>query len=144
MTYQEIAGGYFVRLFKGEEVITALGKFVTLKGLKGGSIFGIGAVENVTLGYFDVDTGEYLRKEFPGRYEMISLNGNIGFFDGEPVIHAHVVISDRDMVPHSGHLFAGTILVTGEIAILDAGVQFNRAKDKAIGLNLLDFPHREE
>ncbi len=144
MTYQEIAGGYFVRLFKGEEVITTLGKFVKTRNLGGGSISGIGAVEKVTLGYFDVDSGEYLRKEFPGKYELISLTGNIGYFGEEPVIHVHVVISDQEMVPHSGHLFSGTILVTGEFAILDSGVQFNRAKDAEIGLNLLDFPNRED
>ena len=139
MKYEKVDGGYFIRLFKGEEIPAALCKFITQKKIGGGYISGLGAVNNVTLGYFDLERQKYLKEEFPGIYELVSLTGNIAYVEGEPFVHAHVLISDQQMVPRAGHLFAGTIAITGEFFIAVAGKKFRRTKDPEVGLNLLDF-----
>lgn len=139
MLYEKINGGYFIRLHKGEEIATTICDFARRKRIAGGFVCGIGALEKVTLGYFDRTKGKYLEKKFPGIYELVSLSGNLAYVGGEPFLHAHVVISDRKMVPHAGHLFSGTIAVTGEIYIATAGKKFVRKPDPDIGLNLLAF-----
>lgn len=141
MTYEKVNGGYFVRLFKGEEILTSLCKFIAQKKIGGGYVSGLGAVEQVTLGYFDVGRQKYFEKKFPGVYELVNLTGNIAYVKGEPFVHAHVIVSDQKMVPHAGHLFAGTVAVTGEFFIAVAGKKFKRTPDPELGLNLLDFAY---
>jgi len=141
MLYEKTKGGYFVRLHKGEEILTTLGEFVSRRRIGGGFVCGLGAVEKVILGYFDRERQKYVQKKFTGVYELVNLTGNIAYVEGSPFVHAHAVISDQKMVPHAGHLFSGTIAVTGEFYIAVAGKKFIRKPDHKIGLNLLDFRH---
>ncbi len=139
MRYEKVNGGYLVRLELGEEVLTSLCDFIAKKRIGGGAVTGIGAVENVTLGYFDRNKVKYLEKKFPGVYELVNLTGNIAYVEGKPFVHAHVVISDRRMTPYAGHLFSGTIAVTGEFFISVAGKKFTRKQDSRFTLKLLDI-----
>jgi predicted DNA-binding protein with PD1-like motif len=141
MQYEKVQGGYFVRLEKGEGILPTVSAFAAQKRIGGGSLSGLGAVEKVVLGYFDRTKREYLQKKFTGIFELISLVGNVAYVDGEPFVHAHAVIADRKMVPHAGHLFAGTIAVTGEFYLAVAGKKFRRQRDPQTGLNLLAFSY---
>ena len=42
------------------------------------------------------------------------MEGNVALKDGEPFIHAHVVLSDHKMQTLGGHLFETTVGVAGE------------------------------
>ncbi len=141
MKYEKVNGGYFVRLYKGEEILATLCKFVAQKRIGGGFIGGLGAVEDVVLGYFDRARQKYVQKKFPGVYELVNLTGNIAYVDRDPFVHAHAIISDRKMAPHAGHLFSGIIAVTGEFYLAVAGKKFIRKPDRKMGLNLLDFKY---
>lgn len=139
MRYQKTPSGYVVRLQRGEEIHDALTRFMGEKKIGGGSVVGLGAVRAITLGYYDVETKEYARKSYDGDYELVNLTGNLSLVDGEPLLHAHAVISGSDMVALGGHLFTATIAVTGEFFITDAGGEMNRALDSETGLKLLDL-----
>jgi len=140
MQYEKIFGGYAVKLVKGENVLESLCEFIGKRRIGGGFITGIGAVEDVILGYFDREREKYVQKRYPGVYELINLTGNIAYLDKKPFVHAHATISDRKMCPHAGHLFSGIIAVTGEFHIAMTGRRFVRKLDRKIGLNLLHFP----
>lgn len=139
MRYEKVNGGYFVRLYKGEEILITLGEFVAQRKIGGGFVCGLGAVEKVVLGYFDRERQKYLQKKFNGIYELVNMTGNIAYVGKDPFVHAHAVISDRKMVPCAGHLFSGIIAVTGEFYLAVAGKKFVRKQDRGFGLNLLDF-----
>lgn len=144
MRYRETPGGYVVRLQKGEEIHGALTRFMREKHIGGGSVAGLGAVREVSLGYYNVETKEYVRKSYDGDYELVNLTGNLSHVDGEPLLHAHAVISGADMAALGGHLFTATIAVTGEFFITDAGREMNRALDSETGLKLLDLDDTDE
>ncbi|OGC89380.1 MAG: hypothetical protein A2142_04500 [candidate division Zixibacteria bacterium RBG_16_48_11] len=139
MEYQKTPHGYLVRLMRGEEVIGKLTELVEKENIKSGFLFGLGAVANPKLGYYDLGAREYKSQTFEGDYEIVNLTGNISQLDGKPIIHAHMTISDEECKAFGGHLFSATIHATGEITIFDFGLPISRKLDEQIGLKLLDL-----
>lgn len=139
MKYKTMDNGYFLKLEKGEEIVQTLLDFITEKQIPAGTITGIGALKKVELGYFNRGKSEYQRKIYDGIYELLSITGNIGWFENTPVAHVHCQIGDAEYNVTGGHLFSGIVAVTGEIYMQVFAEKFNRAKDPEIGLNLLDF-----
>lgn len=139
MFFQKIKDGYVIRLEKGEEIISTLTDFADKYKIEGGFIYGIGTVNNLTLGYYQAEKKNYLKKGFPDDFELVSLMGNISLLKGNPMVHIHVVISDANFNTSAGHLFSGTIAVTGEFVILVTKDAIERAFDPQTGLNLLQL-----
>jgi predicted DNA-binding protein with PD1-like motif len=100
----------------------------------------IGALKKYTLGYFDIDSKEYLRKTFDNFIELVSCMGNISFRDGEPIIHLHISIGTKDYNIFGGHLLQPSIVsITGEVYIFEIDEKLNRKEDSQLGLFLLDI-----
>lgn len=137
MQYQPLKDGFLIRLHRSEKVTETLLNFLKEMQIPGGVITGIGAVEDATLGYFDRDSKEYLRREFTDIYEVVSFNGNISYVKGEPFIHAHIILGDREFRTHAGHFFEGTVAVTMEIFIRTFTDKIRREMDNDLHLNLL-------
>jgi predicted DNA-binding protein with PD1-like motif len=137
MERRKIDNGYMVRCDIGDEVVSAMTAFAAENNIHSGTISGIGAVKDVVLGYFDLSKKEYIRREFDGVYELLSLNGNFARLDDDTILHCHAVISDIDFNVFGGHLFSGVIAVTGEFYIRPGSVEINRGPDKNTGLNLI-------
>jgi predicted DNA-binding protein with PD1-like motif len=138
MKAKKVENGWFVRLDKGEEVMSTLVAFISEKQIPAGTISGIGALTEVELGYFNRDRAEYQRRRFTGVYELLSLAGNIAYVGGKPMVHAHCLLGDADYQVCGGHLFEGTVAVTGEIYIQVFAEKFERKMNPEIKLNLLD------
>jgi predicted DNA-binding protein with PD1-like motif len=130
--------GYVVRLDPGEEILGTLTGFVIDEEIAGGTITGIGAVKNTTIGYFDLHRKEYSKRRFSDDMELVNLTGNVTWVEGEPFVHAHATISGPDFVAHSGHLFEAEIAVTGEFLLHPTDRRILRAPDERTGLKLID------
>lgn len=139
MLVAKIEDKYLVRLDRGEEVLSTLNSICIKNNIIAGKISGIGAVCDVSLGFYDVSTKVYDSKKFDGEFELLSLSGNISYLDGEPFTHLHVTMSDAKYQVFGGHLFEATIAVTGEIWIVPAEIKVDRLKNDEIGLNLMSF-----
>jgi hypothetical protein len=139
MFFKKIPNGYLVRLEKGEEVIESLIKLADKEKILGGFLYGLGAVKDVTLGYFDVANKAYMTKDFDDEYEVTSLVGDIYYFEGKLGIHAHVNLSGPDFNLIGGHLFKAVITGTGEFFIHTTEETLKRKKDPSTGLNILDL-----
>jgi len=139
MEYKKTNFGYFVRLLRGEEVIACLISLAEKERIQSGFLFGLGAVANPKLGYYDLNSKEYQSETFEGEFEIVNLTGNISQSDDKPFIHAHLTISDEECRAFGGHLFSAQIHATGEITILDFGLPVSRKLDQEIGLKLLDL-----
>lgn len=137
MEYQPVNDGFLIRLFRDEKVTDTLLAFIRKMKIQGGSISGIGAIENVTLGYFDRNKKQYLQREFNDIFEVVSYKGNIGYVKDEPLIHAHIVLGDREFRTHAGHFFEGNVAVTMEVFIRVTDEKIIREKDDNLQLNLL-------
>lgn len=139
MFFKKVSLGYIVRLETGDEVISTLSNFSEKEKIPGGFLYGLGAVKDPTLGYFDLEKKEYLKKTFNEEYELSSLVGNIYYFEGKPGVHAHVTLSGKDFNVIGGHLFSAKITGTGEFFIYVSDDILERKKDSQTGLNLLDL-----
>lgn len=132
----KIGNKYFVRIDKGEEVVSSLMKFCTEKGVKLGSIVGIGAADRVTIGLFNTEIKEYHNKQLVGEYEITNLTGNVTTKDGEVYLHLHITLGDENYNAHGGHLNECWISGTCELVIDTADGEIGRFFDDYSGLNL--------
>ena len=62
------------------------------------------------------------------------MEGNVALKDGEPFIHAHVVLSDHNMQTLGGHLFETTVGVAGEFFLTQFDGNAYRELKPDIGL----------
>ncbi len=131
---------YVLRLERGEDVIECLNKFAADHGPMLASVTGIGAVDACRLGLYSLKDKKYLEKSFEGEFEVLSLVGNISTKAGEPYVHVHMVVGDRDMNVKGGHLGYARIAVTGEIFIKVYEGRLEREQDPEIGINMLVEP----
>jgi len=137
MDSRKMSDGYIVRCDMGDEVVSALTAFAAENGINSGTVIGIGAVRDVTLGYFDLLKKEYVKREFDGIYELLSLSGNYAKKNADTILHCHAVISDIHFNVYGGHLFRGAVAITGEFYIRPGGEEIYRCPDEATGLNLI-------
>ena len=72
-------------------------RFCKENGIKNAKLSGIGAVKKTEIGAYDLPNKEYIKREYSEILELLSLEGNVALKDGEPFIHAHVVLSDHKM-----------------------------------------------
>jgi len=68
MKVKKVENGYFLRIDKGEEIISTITDFIARENIQSGAISGIGALTDVELGYFDRVRKEYLKKTFNNIY----------------------------------------------------------------------------
>ena len=119
----EDEGTVIVVLEPGDKIIDSLKKIAKEKNING-YFKGIGAVKWAEIGYGDAKTGKYNIKRVTGGFEVLGLNGNITLVEtGEIIIHAHILLGDREHRVLGGHLIEGEVSITCEIFI-------NRIKTK--------------
>jgi uncharacterized protein len=139
MFFKKITNGYVVRLEKGEELISSISQLAEKEKIPGGFLLGLGAVKDATLGYYDVEKKEYIKKTFEAKFELSSLVGDIFFLEGKPGVHAHATLSDPNFNIIGGHLFSALATATVELFIYLTDGVLKRKLDPKIGLNLLDL-----
>lgn len=135
----EVEGGWLLRLEAGEKLPGALGDFCRAKGIPAATAEGLGALTDVTLGYYDVATKEYARTRLAGSWELLSLFADVAEWDGALFAHAHVVLSGPDFTTRGGHLFEGTVSVTAEIRLWPISRPLRRRMDPEFRLHFLDL-----
>jgi predicted DNA-binding protein with PD1-like motif len=128
----------FVLVFeRGDEVMRELKRFASERKLTASSLNAIGAFERATLGYFNWERKDYDRIEVDEQVEVVTLTGDIALDDGEPKIHAHVVLGRRDGSALGGHLLEATVRPTLELTLVETPATLQRRHDPESGLNLI-------
>ena len=139
MKFKQIKNKYFLTLLKGEKIIETLLKFLKEQNIKAGFFNGLGAISHVILANYNLETKEYIEKEFEGQREIVSFHGNLSMMDNEPYVHAHMAVGDDDMNMKGGHCKEAIVAATCEIVLIDLDIDISRYKDEEIGLNLFNF-----
>lgn len=123
----------------GNEFMTELTAFAGENGLDAASFTALGAFSRVTLGYFDMEKKEYEKIPVEEQVEVISLVGTIAPTEnGQPQVHAHVVVGFRDGTTRGGHLLEASVRPTLEVVLVESPAHLQRKTDKETGLPLLD------
>ncbi len=130
----------FARLERGEEILSCLNELREKYEIENGFFQGIGAVDRIKLGNYDVEEKEYREDEFEGSFEVPSFSGNIG----PDKIHSHITVSDSSYSPKAGHCAMARVSGTFELIVLTTdGPTLHHKFDPATGLDVLDFSSRE-
>ena len=125
-----------ISLARGEEVPQQLARFCAERHYPHATVEGIGAVEAITIGAYDLEKRVYRKHELEGGWEVLAFNGNFGWIEREPMLHTHVTLADLDGHVRGGHLFAATVHVTLELVLWPGRVRIERGMNEATGLNL--------
>jgi len=139
MQYKRFATTYVIRLERGDEIVDRLRVFVEKEEITGGFFYGLGAVKNVSLGYFDVGKKEYKEKFFEQEFELTSMVGNVFFSGDKIIVHAHVTLAGEDFKVVAGHLNKATVTATIEIVFNPIEGKLSKKTDPITGLNLMDL-----
>jgi predicted DNA-binding protein with PD1-like motif len=125
------------KLEHGADLLEELTAICKEKDIHLGKVEALGAVQKARLGYYNQDAKEYSFFELNKNLEITSLIGNISLRDGQPMVHAHITVSDSDGKAFGGHLAPGTIVFACEFVIttLD-GPQLTRDHDEQTALPL--------
>ncbi len=121
----------------GDEAASGLLDFAKEHGLAGSHFTAIGSFSRAILGYFDLDIKEFKKIPIDEQVEVLSLAGDIAVKDGEPIVHAHVVVGKSDGTAWGGHLIEGHVRPTLEVMLVETPAHLQRHYDPETGLTLI-------
>jgi predicted DNA-binding protein with PD1-like motif len=129
----------FALIFEtGDEIAGVLWQFSKRQGLAGSSFKAIGALSYAKLGWFNWETKKYepscLLDE---QVELLSLIGDIALKEGEPQVHAHVVVGRSDGTAHGGHLLEARVRPTCELILTESPTHLQKKLDPELGIALI-------
>jgi len=129
---------------EADDVLSELTAFARTQRLSGSHFTAIGAFSEVTLGYFDRHRKDYRRIVIAEQVEVLSLVGDVALENGEPKVHAHVVVAKADGTAHGGHLLHARVWPTLELVLEESPTHLRRRFDPASGLALIDIERSRE
>ena len=129
----------FISLKTGDEIVESITSIFKEEKIYSGMINGIGAINQVQLGFYNLESKKYKKKYFNDDYELTSLMGNIALKDGNPFVHIHINMSDENFDVIGGHLFSAVTAASAEVIVLLDNQHIKRELDQKVGLYLWDF-----
>lgn len=139
MEYRKFANTLVVRMDRGEEILEQLKEIALKENIKLASITALGAVDDFTVGVYNVKEKKYYSNSFQGAYEIVSLTGTINTMDGEFYTHIHMSAGNEKGQVFGGHLNKAIISATCEMIITLIDGTVDRFNDSETGLNLFKF-----
>ncbi|MDY6391807.1 MAG: DUF296 domain-containing protein [Bacilli bacterium] len=120
MEYRNYNDVIYLRLDRGEEVLSSILEVCKKEEIHSCVFSGIGGCDYAKLGTFHPEEGTYGEFEVRGMLELISLSGDVKDSEEGPLIHAHACISHEEggeIKTTGGHLLTLRVLITAEIEI---------------------------
>ena len=121
MEFRKFSGTYYIRLDRGDEVVSSVLGICKEERIGSATFSGIGGCSEAQVQTFLPETGEFETQTINGMLELVSLTGNVMSDDqGELGHHTHAVFSFKGEDGHhvvAGHIKSITILYTGEIEL---------------------------
>jgi predicted DNA-binding protein with PD1-like motif len=121
----------------GEEPVQLITTFAAEHHTRAARFSAIGAFSGAVLGYFDWQKKDYEKIRITEQVEVLSLLGDIALADGQPKLHAHVVLGKRDGTAHGGHLLEARVRPTLEVILTESPSYLERVHDPETGLALI-------
>lgn len=131
---------HLVRLERGERFSEVIERFFAESKIEGGWVSGLGAAEEVTLGFYNLSSKEYKWRTFSGTMEIVSLGGNIAYDEqGKLMFHLHGSFANDEFQVIGGHMKDLVAGATVELFVHRAYQPIHRRHDEATGLQLLNL-----
>ena len=144
MEYKQFDKTYYIRMDKGDEIITGILDVCKNEGIKSAVFTGIGGCGNAEIQTFIPETGEFETQALEGMLELVSLTGNVITDDEDNYFHhTHAVFSYKEDGAHqlaAGHMKSLTVSYTAEIELRPViGGEIKRKYDPETGTGFWDF-----
>jgi predicted DNA-binding protein with PD1-like motif len=124
----------------GDEIAAGLKKLAREQNLAGSSFKAIGALSAAKFGWLNWQTKQYeIARDLSEQVELLSLIGDIALKDGEPQVHAHMIVGRRDGTAHGGHLLEAHVRPTCELVLTENPIHLQKQIDPESGLALIRF-----
>jgi len=135
----DIGRNFIVRAKHDSDIITFLNNVAKKHGITTATFTMIGALKWAKLGFYDQVKHEYLENLLSTPQEIVTCVGNISTKKGEPFVHAHAVLADRNGNAKGGHLLEGKVFAA-EVHLFElVGEKIVRENDAVTGLSLWDI-----
>jgi predicted DNA-binding protein with PD1-like motif len=121
----------------GDEAMSGLADFARKNNLGAARLSAIGAFQDVTLGYFDWEAKEYKKIPVREQVEVLSLIGDVALENGQPKVHAHVVVGRFNGSTLGGHLLEAHVRPTLEVIVTESPAHLRKQFDERSGLALI-------
>jgi predicted DNA-binding protein with PD1-like motif len=137
MDYRRVEGDreYVARLEHGRDWREQIETFADAEGIDAAFFFGLGAVQDATLFFYDQREQEYYPVEFDEPFEVTAAVGNVSHLEGERFAHTHVTLSREDGSTVGGHLDSATTFA-GELYLREFDTHLEREHDETTDLDL--------
>ena len=129
---------------KNDEVMDELLSFAKANHLEASHFTAIGAFCRARIGFFDRAKKAYKEIPLDEQVEVLSLIGAVTLGDGEPKLHAHVVVGREDGTTRGGHLLQAQVWPTLEVVLTESPRHLRRRVDNETGLPLIDISASEK
>ena len=139
MDYRRFNDTLIVRLDRGEEITQQLLAVAEKEDIRLAEISALGAVDDFTVGVYNVDEKKFYPNRFQGPFEIVSLTGTLSTMDGKPYLHLHMSAGNKEGAVVGGHLNRARISATCEMVVRIIDGEVDRAPDPDVGLNLFRF-----
>ena len=114
MEYKRFGNTLYVRLDRGEEIIDSMRRLAGAENIRLAEVRGLGAIDDFTVGVYDVGTWKYHPLSFTGQHEITSLFGTINTMDGAFYCHIHMTAGNITGAVVGGHLNRAVISATAD------------------------------
>lgn len=122
----------------GDEVVAGLQQFARETNGTAAGFTALGALSDLTIGYFDWQKKDYRKIAIDEQVEVINLTGNFALGeDGKPALHAHIVVGKFDGHAFGGHLLKAHVRPTLEVVVTESPSYLRRRHDPESGLALI-------
>lgn len=122
----------------GEDAAELLLGYCKENRIQAGWLNMIGAVKQVEIWYFNLDTKEYEKKVLEENVEVAGFMGNVGVLeDDQPVLHIHGLVSNQNLDVQGGHIKSMIVSATLEVFLDVMQGQIIRKLDETTGLYLM-------
>ena len=144
MDYRKYKDAFYIRMDKGDEIISCILDICKKENIKSGSFNGIGGCSEAQIQTFLPETGTFETQTLCGMLELVSLSGNIVADEqGEVYHHTHAMFSYKKDAQHcvaGGHIKSITVSYTAEIEMRPViGGTINRQFDSETGTGFWSF-----
>ena len=109
---------FVLRLDKGDDLMSSLIEFAVANNSPANVITsGLGGLDQLTLGEFQTDIGEFKLEPYEGFFEILNITGNVFEFDGAPKPHIHMIVRAENGKLLGGHVLSARVLIPIEMVI---------------------------
>lgn len=110
---------FLFRIAGGTDFLEGMAAFCKSQGIRTAVFQAIGSATKAVLGVFNLSTRQFDPLTLEGRVlEIVSCQGNVSLKEGDPLVHAHLLVSDRQ-----GHVLAGHALPGIDLVVLELYLQ---------------------